>query len=217
MHESDEFVLGVDLDGVCADFYAKMREVFADWRGVDIGELSAEVTYGLPEWGTLPGEYDRVHRFAVTQRDLFLSMTPIVGSAQSIRRLGTEGVRIRIITHRLFIRHFHQTAVAQTVKWLDQHAVPYWDLCFMRDKSLVDADIYIEDTESNIQSLEAANKTVIAYTNSTNRRMNPPPLLRANNWSEAEDIVRSRYYAWRQERNMALPLAPGHEPPESGA
>src|ERR1022692_4764522 len=116
----DEFVLGIDLDGVCADFYGQMREVFAEWRGVDAEKLTPDVSYSLEEWGILPGEYDRVQRFAVTQRDLFLEVAPIPGAPQSIRRLGTEGVRIRIITHRLFLRHFHQAAVAQTVMWLDR-------------------------------------------------------------------------------------------------
>lgn len=210
---NNDFVFGVDLDGVCADFYGKMREIFAIWRGVPQATLTKEVTYGLPEWGLLPTEYERLHRFAVTQRDLFLKMKPIPGAAQSIRRLGTEGVRIRIITHRLFIRYFHKTAVAQTVDWLDAHAFPYWDLCFMRDKALVDADIYIEDTEKNIRNLENESKPVVAFTNSTNRNMNPPPSLRADSWDVAEKIVRERYYEWRTERGLPLPEAPGHEPP----
>jgi 5'(3')-deoxyribonucleotidase len=209
----ENFVFGVDLDGVCADFYKKMRIVMAEWRGVDVESLPEDVSYGLPEWGLLPNEYDRIHRFAVTQRDLFLSAEPIAGAAQSIRRLGTEGVRIRIITHRLFIRHFHRTAVAQTVEWLDAHGVPYWDLCFMRDKNLVDADIYIEDAPENISRLEAGGRTVIAFTNSTNRAMIPAPALRVDDWGEAESIVRERYYEWRRSRDLPLPHAPGHEPP----
>jgi 5'(3')-deoxyribonucleotidase len=209
---SDDFVFGIDLDGVCADFYGAMRKIFAEWRNIDVEQLTPDVGYGFPEWGILPGEYDRVHRFAVTQRNLFLAMMPIPGAAQSIRRLGTEGVRIRIITHRLFIRYFHQVAVAQTVQWLDNHGIPYWDLCFMRDKTLVDASIYIEDAEKNIRALEDCDRKVITFTNSTNRNMNPAPLLRSNTWADAEEIVRGEYYRWRQENNLSLPSAPGHAP-----
>ena len=78
----------------------------------------------MREWGLLPGEYDRLHHFAVTQRELFEKMAPIPGAPQSIRRLGTEGIRIRIITHRLFIRWFHEIAVAQTVRWLGRPRRP---------------------------------------------------------------------------------------------
>jgi 5' nucleotidase, deoxy (Pyrimidine), cytosolic type C protein (NT5C) len=88
---SRRFVLGLDLDGCCADFYGYMREVAAEWTGVKVEDLTPDVTYGMPEWGLLPDEYDRLHRFAVTQRGLFENMPPIQGAPQSIRRLGTEG------------------------------------------------------------------------------------------------------------------------------
>ena len=135
------FVLGLDLDGTCADFYGRMREIAAEWTGRPVAALTADPDWGLTSWGLLEGEYERLHRFAVTQRDLFVSMRPIVGAPQALRRLGTEGIHIRIITHRLFIRHFHETAVAQTVRWLDNHGIPYWDLCFMRRKGDVGADL----------------------------------------------------------------------------
>lgn len=169
----DDFVVGVDLDGVCADFYGRMREVTAIWKGVDVTELPEEVSYGLPEWKVADSaEYRRIHRYAVTEHKLFETVAPIKGAIQSLRRLSTEGVRIRIITHRLFIAYFHQVAVAQTVAWLDHHAIPYSDLCFMEDKGLVNADVYIEDTPRNLDKLEQAypERTVITFTNSTNAR-----------------------------------------------
>ena len=68
-------VLGVDLDGVCADFYARMREIAAEWFECDIDTLTEDVTYGLKEWGVEDTEqYASLHRFAVTQRQLFETM-----------------------------------------------------------------------------------------------------------------------------------------------
>jgi 5'(3')-deoxyribonucleotidase len=207
-----DFILGLDLDGVCADFYRKMRTVAAEWLGKNIDDLPADVTYGFPEWGLKDGEYDRIHRFAVTQRDLFSDVDHISGAPQSIRRLGTEGVRIRIITHRLFIRHFHETAVQQTVRWLDNHAIPYWDLCFMRDKTAVDADLYVEDSPSNIERLlETAPGRVVVFTNSTNSKMFDG-IPRANTWQEAEELIRRRYYEWLHEVGKDLPAGPGESP-----
>lgn len=106
MANSEQFVLGLDLDGTIADFYGRMREVAAEWRGVEVESLTEDVTYGLSEWDLDPYEYERLHRFAVTQRDLFSTLRPLPGAAQSIRRLGTEGIRIRVITHRLFSATF---------------------------------------------------------------------------------------------------------------
>lgn len=48
-------VLGIDLDGVCANFYARMREIAAEWFEVDIKMLTESPSYGLEElcMGTL--------------------------------------------------------------------------------------------------------------------------------------------------------------------
>jgi 5'(3')-deoxyribonucleotidase len=102
-----------------------------------------------------PGGYDALHRFAVTQRELFRRLPPMPGAPQALRRLSAQDVRIRIITHRLFIKYFHQVAVRQTIEWLDFHDIPYWDLCFMREKAAVGADLYVEDSPENVARLRA--------------------------------------------------------------
>ena len=128
------FVLGVDLDGTCADFYGGLRPIAAEWLGVSADTLGTEVSWNLPEWGVAqaPGGYPKLHQFAVTQRDLFRVLKPMPGAPQALRRLSDMGVRIRIITHRLLLKNFHRVAVQQTVDWLDGHDIPYWDLCFLR-------------------------------------------------------------------------------------
>lgn len=181
-----EFVLGVDLDGVCADFYGTLRVLAAEWLGREPDSLTTEVSYGLPEWGLKNGEYERLHRWAVTKRSLFRVVTPIPGAAPTLRRLSARGVRIRIITHRLFIPHFHATAITQTVEWLDWHGIPYWDLCLMKAKDAVGADLYVEDSPSNVQRLRAVGNSVIVFTNSTNRALAGP---RADAWDEVESQV----------------------------
>jgi hypothetical protein len=44
-------ILGVDLDGVCADFYGHMRKIAAEWLEKDIADLPENFTWGLKEWG----------------------------------------------------------------------------------------------------------------------------------------------------------------------
>ncbi|NTU68581.1 MAG: 5'-nucleotidase [Chlorobiaceae bacterium] len=187
MDERSDIVIGVDLDGVCADFYGRMRVVAAEWFERPIEELSTEVSYGLSEWGIADrSHYDSLHRFAVTQRALFSSMEMIPGARKYLRLLSDEGYRIRIITHRLFIHYFHATAVEQTVNWLDSHGIPFWDLCFMKEKSQVGADIYVEDTPDNILSLRSKGLYTICFGNSTNTHIGEP---RACSWREVYDLV----------------------------
>jgi 5'(3')-deoxyribonucleotidase len=178
-----------------ADFYAGLRPIAAEWLGVDLATLPERVSWGLSEWGVdqAPGGYEALHRFAVTQRDLFLKLPPMARAPQTLRKLSKEGVRIRIITHRLFIKYFHQAAVSQTIQWLDQHDIPYWDLCFMQQKTAVGADLYIEDSPANIERLRAEGAKTIVFTNSTNEHLPGP---RANSWEEVLQLVLAEKSAW---------------------
>lgn len=197
------FVFGVDLDGVVADFYGGLRPVAAEWLGVELSTLPERVSWGLVEWGVdeAPGGYERLHRFAVTQRELFLRMPPMDGAPQALRRLSMEGVRIRIITHRLFIKYFHQVAVSQTIQWLDRHDIPYWDLCFMQQKTAVGANLYIEDSPTNVERLREEGQKTIVFSNSTNEHLAGP---RAGKWSEVLEMVLAEKAAWERE-GAALP------------
>ena len=106
-----KFVLGVDLDGVVADFYEGLRPIAAEWLDVPESTLTHDVTYGLPEWHLdAMGGYTRLHHFAVTQRELFRVLKPIGSAPATLRKLAArDDIRIRIITHRLFIKHFQPT------------------------------------------------------------------------------------------------------------
>jgi hypothetical protein len=78
--DTEQIVLGVDLDGVCADFYGWMRKIAAEWFERPVDELTEDVSHGLPEWEIdpeKPEQYESLHRFAVTERELFKT-TPMV-------------------------------------------------------------------------------------------------------------------------------------------
>ncbi len=191
------FVCGVDLDGVCADFYEGIRPIAAEWLGVAEATLTRNVSYGLSEWGMdkAPGGYPDFHKFAVTQRDLFQHLQPFSDCPQALRRLSKAGIHLRIITHRLFIKYFHLPAVSQTVAWLDHHGIPYWDLCMLGEKTAVDANVYIEDAPQNVAKLRAQGGDVIVFANSTNTACAAP---RLSTWIEVERAVLTRFETWKQ-------------------
>jgi 5'(3')-deoxyribonucleotidase len=188
--DTGHVVIGVDLDGVCADFYGRMREVAAEWFETPLRQLTRDVEYGLKQWGISSKEqYESLHRFAVTQRELFSTQKMMPGARRYLRRLSDEGYRIRIITHRLTIRYFHSTAVRQTIEWLDYHGIPYWDLCFMKEKDQVGADIYVEDTPKNLKRLRRRGHYAICFANSTNRQISAP---RAATWRDVYYLIKKR-------------------------
>lgn len=190
------FIIGVDLDGVCSDFYGRMREIASEWLECPIENLPTDVSYGLPEWG-INGtqQYQSLHRFAVTQRSLFKTSPMIPGARRYLRLLSDDGARIRIITHRLFIHYFHNAAVSQTIDWLDENGIPYWDLCFMKDKEQVGADIYVEDTPFNIEKLRGSELFTVCFANSTNKNISNP---RANSWEEVYTLIHKHVQSIRK-------------------
>ena len=199
--DESSFILGVDLDGVVGDFYGAMRKIAAAWLDKPLEALTTEVTYGLEEWGLAEyGGYERLHRFAVTQRNLFRDMEPIKDASAILRKLSGRGIRIRIITHRLFLKFSHKTTITQTVDWLDSWDIPYWDLCFMADKGAVGAHVYLDDSPANIIRLRDQGCKTIVFSNSTNRDLAGP---RANSWQEVERLVLEAREEWQTgTRNM---------------
>jgi len=192
--DNSSFIIGVDLDGVVGDFYGEIRKIAAEWLNIPIENLTSEVSYGLKEWNLDEfGGYERLHRFAVTQRNIFLDMKPIAYAAATLRKLSSKNIRIRIITHRLFLKYSHNTTIKQTVEWLDNYDIPYWDICFMADKGAVGANVYIDDSPENIYNLRKLGCNTIIFTNSTNRDI---PGLRANDWFEAENIIMEAREEW---------------------
>jgi 5'(3')-deoxyribonucleotidase len=201
--KGQSFVLGVDLDGVVANFYAGLRPIAAEWLGVPEDSLTAAPSYGFTEWNLgKAGSYEDLHRFAVTQRNLFRRLEPMPGAPAVLRHLSQAGVRIRIITHRLYIHYFHQEAVKQTVEWLDHHGIPYWDLCFMKDKAAVGADLYLEDSPDNIAALRADGHPTIAFSNSTNLTLPGP---RADSWNDVKTLVLAAHASWSAQPPRSLP------------
>ena len=192
--DESSFILGVDLDGVVGDFYGAMRKIAAEWLDRPLESLATDVSFGLDEWGLGEfGGYDRLHRFAITQRNLFRDMEPIKDAPAILRKLSCRGIRIRIITHRLFLKYSHRTTIIQTVEWLDSWDIPYWDLCFMADKGAVGAHVYIDDSPANISRLRDQGCRTIVFSNSTNKEFSGP---RANNWQDVEQLVMEAREEW---------------------
>ena len=180
-------MLGVDLDGVVADHTRRFREIVGELRGIDPESLPMDRSWDFHEWGFEPGEYERLHRLAVTDYDMILTMPVIEGAADVLWRLSDAGIWIRIVTHRLYVNWAHERAVGDTAAWLDQHRIPYRDLCFLGAKPEVQADAYIDDAPHNITALRELGNTVIAFEQPYNCDMPGEP--RARDWAEVESIV----------------------------
>ncbi|MCP3934124.1 MAG: hypothetical protein GY708_01995 [Actinomycetia bacterium] len=180
------FVLGVDLDGVCADHTFAFRAIVAEELGVDPEDLPLQRSWGFNEWGLGEGDFERLHRIAVLQRRMFRDMPVVAGAPETLWRLSDAGIWIRIITHRLYVNWGHAIAIADTAEWLDRQRLPYRDICFLGAKPEVEADLYIDDAPHNVEALRAHGNQVIAFAQPYNTDVAGP---RAESWAEVEEMV----------------------------
>jgi 5'-nucleotidase len=198
MGSEEHFVLGVDLDGVCADYESAFRNVVSLETGVDVSELPPQNHWDFKDsgWPIRDEEhYKALHQSAVTKYHMFASMPVIEGASDALWRLSDLGVHMRVITHRLYVSWEHATAVSDTVAWLNQPRsdlrplIPYRDLCFMGDKTDIGADLYIDDSPPNIEAMRRVRADVICFDHLYNKDL---PGLRAYGWDDVEKIVMSR-------------------------
>ena len=202
MSVADGFILGVDLDGVCGDYTAALRDVVAERTGADPGALPLERSWDFREWGLSVAQFEELHQAAVLEHRIFRTMPAMPGVAETLWRLSDAGVWIRIITHRLYVNWGHATAVADTVDWLDATGIPYRDLCFLGAKPQVEADCYVEDAPHNVVALRATGAHVIVYEQPYNHDVEGP---RAADWSAVEDLVGARVTALGLSLQAPLP------------
>ena len=181
------FVLGVDLDGVCANYTAGLKQVVAKMFDRPAEELTDDVSWEFTEWGLESREkYLEVHTEAVVRRRMFATLPAIEGAAETLWRLSDAGVWIRIITHRLHVKGGHSIAVSDTCTWLEAHDIPYRDICFLGEKPQVEANMYVDDSPFNIEALRNDGNEVIIFDQYYNRNMSG---LRAYNWDDVEKYV----------------------------
>jgi len=183
---ADSFILGVDLDGVCADYTAGLRRIAADILAVPESQLPLERSWDFREWGLTPAAYEEIHLVAVTEHRLLRELPVIADAADALWRLSDSGVWIRIITHRLYVNWGHAIAVSDTVTWLDEARIPYRDICFLGAKPEVEADLYIDDGPHNVEALIAGGNEVIVFDQPYNRHVEG---VRATTWLEIEELV----------------------------
>ncbi len=199
--QTRQFVLGLDLDGVCGDYTFALRQILAEKRGVSPDELPLEITWNYPEWLLTQAEYMELHKEAVMRHNIFSNMPVIDGASEALWELSDSGVWIRIITHRLLFSQGHQQTARDTAEWLDKNNIPYRELCFVGMKTEVGADLYIDDSPKNVNALRGTGKKVVVFEQPYNRHLESP---RAKNWDEALPLIQKMII--EEQGRLANPL-----------
>lgn len=185
-------ILGLDLDGVTAEYVDGLRTFVARRHGFspeDIARHLPEVEdYGFSDWSGFGEDFFTYHTQAV-EEGLYRGISPLEGASKTLWKLSDEGHHIRVITKRFVKNGQHGRVVADTAAWLEEFGIPYRDLAFLSKKTDLFADVYIDDAPSNIELFKKEWKDHIIFDAPYNRHLKGD---RAHNWSELYDLIQDR-------------------------
>jgi 5'-nucleotidase len=178
----DEVIIGVDLDGVCADIIAAYRQYVARYRGVRPETLGTVTDYNFSSWGFERPLTSQPEFYRALQDGMAAGMEPMAGAADGLIRLSKAGFVIRIMTGRLVAPGMSRTAI-DTITWLDNNRFIYNDVCFVSRKRDVLADVYVDDDPAIINELTGQGKRAIVFDQPYNR-ITGMPNARVTSWAE---------------------------------
>jgi 5'(3')-deoxyribonucleotidase len=176
--------LGIDLDGVVADFNAA-------W----IGRYNAEFGTRLPldavrHWDGIPGvthftDMAGFWAWARHQDDasIFRHLEPYPDALETLHRLADAGHEIVILTFK------PDWAVSDTFAWLGEHRVPTREVHVTEDKHLVACDVYLDDAPHQLERIRTARPDAVTcrFVRPWNRPI--PGTVDVADWAAFEERV----------------------------
>lgn len=202
--ESGYRVLGLDLDGVCADYVQGLRLFMAENGWPDALDYPAPDDYNLVKATGWPfrtiEEYFEVQRAAV-QAHLYRDLPVMPLAAQVLQELSEHHVHIRIVTHRLFLTGLHEVIVADTAAWLERHGFPYMSLCFTGLKDSIEANYYVEDAPAAAHYSDKIGQRYVIFDHLYNRDVTG---LRLYRWEGALPFLLDQFEQPAARRRASL-------------
>jgi 5'(3')-deoxyribonucleotidase len=141
--------VGVDLDGVVADFTGGWIGLYNAAFGaslrpeqVDAWDAPAELT----RFGSMTGFWRWARTAGDGGRSLFASLVPYDGAVDGLRRL-IDAAHVAIITTK------PAWAIPDTLGWLARLDLPLREVHITSDKPSVPCDVYVEDSPKQLAAL----------------------------------------------------------------
>ncbi len=180
--------LGIDLDGVVADFSGGWIDCYNRDFGTDLKAADIEV-WNAPAEMTHFGDMDGFWEWA---RDcgggssLFRVLRPYPGALEALNELNRLGHHLVIVTTK------PDFAVSDTYAWLAEQGIPATEVHIVWDKTRVACDVYVEDGPHNLEALAArrGDALIIRYVRPWNRPV--AGVVDARDWDEVLELIARR-------------------------
>jgi 5'(3')-deoxyribonucleotidase len=175
--------LGIDLDGVVADFNTGWMTRYNDEYGTNL--TSDQVTH----WGAM---IPLTHFASITDfwrwarnddgPGLFRHLPMLPGAHSALERLSKHH-QIVIITTK------PRWANAETFSWIGDNAIPTREVHIIGKKWLIDCDIYLDDGPHNLEALVAhrPDRVVCRFVQPWNDAI--PGVVDIDSWETFENVV----------------------------
>lgn len=159
--------LGIDLDGVVANFNAGWIRLYNEEFGTDI-PLDAVDSWAAPPRLTHfrhMGEFWRWSR-TINGRSLFWHLDTFPDAVPALRDLDRAGHAIVILTTK------PPWAVSDTYEWIGRNKIPTTEVHILDDKWTVPCDVYLDDAPHQIRQITAnrPNATMCRFERPWNRQ-----------------------------------------------
>jgi 5'(3')-deoxyribonucleotidase len=193
----------VDLDGVTLAFHARFEELYNLWFD---REIDPEVDRSDWDWILTGSHFEKYEQLWgwFDRAGGWWNQAYVPGAPGGIDRLVSAGHEIVFGTARNRI----YGAERPTVEWWRKSPWAEYSRLRqgLRDKSLTQADIYIDDSPAVIEQLVGAGKAVVIFDRPWNQdaeiafsvAYGAPPVVRAHDWHEVTDHVRN-IHEWEKE------------------
>lgn len=191
----DKPTIGLDLDGVLCNTRHGFLEEIESIYNININkQIYNDSNLNIPhiqkDYGTLIREI--VHQ----DPTVYLNMDPIKGSSNTTHKL-KEYYNIKIITHRVHDNWLTPEKLDElksiSIKWLNDNNIYFDEFVYPtpKDKSTVDADIYVDDRYNNIDNVLNKSDTNIGVLYIRPHNTNSIPW---NSWLASSEISKDVNY-----------------------
>jgi 5'(3')-deoxyribonucleotidase len=197
-HPPERLRLGIDLDGVVADFNVGWMERYNRQFGARLHHSQVVMWDGLHELTHFPTMEEFWAWAQLGPPTIFRELPAIEGAIEALTDLARDH-RIVIISSKF------DWAIPDTLEWLAEHRLPAREIHFVWDKTRVPCDVYLEDAPRNLEALVAAHPDALVC------RMVRPwnrPLEGAvdvHDWAAFRGLVRSRAAKMEPAEDGSLP------------
>jgi 5'(3')-deoxyribonucleotidase len=179
--------LGIDLDGVVADFNAGWISRYNDEFGGAIPFDAVQSWDGIHPlthfehagefWSWAAGHGGS---------SIFRHLDPYPGAVETLRALVDAGNDIVILTQK------PTWAIADTFAWIGEHRLPTREVHILADKGQVACDVYLDDAPHQLQRLRMVRPeaTVCRFVRPWNEPV--PGAVDIDSWTAFRDLVEGR-------------------------